>query len=75
MSQQVVAQVFSVTKSWMKSKKEYEKNPSKFLSRPKLPKYKKGKKQNMVVFTKKFLQTERRWMYSFHQKHNPANQN
>lgn len=49
-SQQVVAQVFSVTKSWMKSKKEYEKNPSKFLSRPKLPKYKKGKKQNMVVF-------------------------
>ena len=36
----------------MKSKKEYEKNPSKFLSRPKLPKYKKGKKQNMVVFTK-----------------------
>lgn len=51
-SQQVVAQVFSVTKSWIRSKKEYEKNPSKFLSRPKLPKYKKGKKQNMVVFTK-----------------------
>lgn len=50
-SQQVVAQVFSVTKSWMKSKKEYEKNPSKFLSRPKLPKYKRGKKQNMAVFT------------------------
>lgn len=50
-SQQVVAQVFSVTKSWMKSKKEYEKNPSKFLSRPKLPKYERGKKQNMVVFT------------------------
>ena len=50
-SQQVVAQVFSVTKSWIRSKKEYEKNPSKFLSRPKLPKYKRGKKQNMVVFT------------------------
>lgn len=50
-SQQVVAQVFSVTKSWMKSKKEYEKNPSKFNSKPKLPKYKRGKKQNMVVFT------------------------
>ena len=45
-SQQVVAQVFSVTKSWMKSKKEYEKNPSKFLSRPKLPKYKKTKPDN-----------------------------
>jgi putative transposase len=50
-SQQVVAQVFSVTKSWIRSKKEYEKNPSKFLSRPKLPKYKRGKKQNMAVFT------------------------
>lgn len=50
-SQQVVAQVFSVTKSWMKLKKEYEKNPSKFNSKPKLPKYKRGKKQNMAVFT------------------------
>lgn len=50
-SQQVVAQVFSVTKSWMKSKKEYEKNPSKFNSEPRLPKYKRGKKQNMIVFT------------------------
>ena len=50
-SQQVVAQVFSVTKSWIRSKKEYEKNPSKFNSKPKLPKYKRGKKQNMVVFT------------------------
>lgn len=29
-SQQVVAQVFSVTKSWIRSKKEYKKNPSKF---------------------------------------------
>lgn len=51
MSQQVVAQAFSVTKSWMKLKKEYEKNPSKFNSKPKLPKYKRGKKQNMAVFT------------------------
>lgn len=50
-SQQVVAQVFSNIKGWIKSKKEFEKNPSKFRSKPKLPKYKKGKKQNMVVFT------------------------
>ncbi len=50
-SQQVVAQVFSVIKSWIRLKKEYEKNPSKFNSEPKLPKYKRGKKQNMVVFT------------------------
>lgn len=50
-SQQVVAQVFSNIKGWIKSKKEFEKNPSKFRSKPKLLKYKKGKKQNMVVFT------------------------
>lgn len=50
-SQQVIAQVFSVIKSWVRSKKEYEKSPSKFNSKPKLPKYKRGKKQNMVVFT------------------------
>lgn len=50
-SQQVIAQVFSSIRSWIRSKKEYEKNPSKFNSKPKLPKYKRGKKQNMVVFT------------------------
>ena len=50
-SQQVIAQVFSSIMSWIRLKKEYEKNPSKFNSKPKLPKYKRGKKQNMVVFT------------------------
>lgn len=49
-SQQVVTQVFSNIKGWIKAKKEFEKNPSKFRSKPKLPNYKKGKKQNMVVF-------------------------
>lgn len=49
-SQQVVTQVFSNTKGWIKAKKEFEKDPSKFRSKPKLPNYKKGKKQNMVVF-------------------------
>lgn len=50
-SQQVIAQVFSTIKGWMRSVKEFEKNPSKFHSKPKLPKYKNGKKQNMIVFT------------------------
>ena len=50
-SQQVVKQVFQNIKSWMKLKKDYRKNPSKYDSRPKLPKYKKCKKQNMLVFT------------------------
>lgn len=49
-SQQVIAQVFSTIKGWMKGVKEFEKSPSKFHSKPKLPKYKSGKKQNMIVF-------------------------
>ena len=50
-SQQIVKQVFQNIKSWIKLKNDYEKNPSKYDSRPKLPKYKKGKKQNILVFT------------------------
>lgn len=49
-SQQVVTQVFCAVKSWMRSKKEFKNNPSKFNSKPKLPSYKKDKRQNMVVF-------------------------
>lgn len=51
-SQQVVGQVFKSIKSWMRLKKDFENNPSKYNNhRPHLPKYKKGKKQNMVIFT------------------------
>lgn len=51
-SQQVVGQVFKSIKSWMKLKKDFEKNPLKYNNyKPHLPSYKKGKKQNMVVFT------------------------
>lgn len=49
-SQHVVKQVFQNIKSWIKSKNDYEKNPSKYKSKPKLPKYKRGDKQNMLVF-------------------------
>ena len=49
-SQQVVKQVFQNIKGWIKLKKDYEKNPSKYEARPGLPKYKKRKKQNMLVF-------------------------
>lgn len=50
-SQQVVKQVFQNVNSWIRLKKDFEKNPSKYNNhRPHLPKYKKGKKQNMVVF-------------------------
>lgn len=50
-SQQVIKQVFKNFKAWQASKKEYAKNPSKFLGEPRLPKFKTGKKQNLVVFT------------------------
>ena len=50
-SQQVIKQVFQNIKAWIREKKDYEKNPFKYKARPKLPKYKKGKKQNMIVFT------------------------
>ena len=42
-SQQVVKQVFQNIKSWIKLKKDYEKNPSKYDSEPKLPKYHRRK--------------------------------
>lgn len=51
-SQRVIAQVFKSINLWMKQKKDFDKNPGKYNNhRPHLPKYKKGKKQNMVVFT------------------------
>jgi putative transposase len=50
-AQQVVKLVFKNFKSWIAAKKEYTKNPSKFLGRPKLPSFKTGKKQNIVIFT------------------------
>lgn len=40
-SQQIIKVLFKNVKSWQKARKEYIKNPSKFLGRPHLPKYKK----------------------------------
>lgn len=39
--QEVIKNLFKNIKSWQKARKEYEKNPSSFLGRPRLPKYKK----------------------------------
>ena len=51
-SQQVIHQVFSNINSWIKMKKDFEKNPGKYNNhRPRLPKYKNGKKQTMIIFT------------------------
>lgn len=40
-SQQIIKVLFKNIKGWQKARKEYAKNPSKFLGKPKLPKYKK----------------------------------
>jgi putative transposase len=52
-SQQVIKLLFKNIKSWQKSRKEYVKNPSKFLGRPKLPKYKK--ETSICIFTNQQL--------------------
>lgn len=39
--QEIIKNLFKNIKSWQKSRKEYSKNPTKFLGKPKLPKYKK----------------------------------
>ena len=62
-SQQVVKQVFQNIKSWIRAKKDYEKNPSKYEARPGLPKYKKGKKQNMLVFTTSYCRIKNGYIH------------
>lgn len=39
--QEVIKTLFKNIKCWQRSRKEYKKNPSKFLGKPKMPKYKK----------------------------------
>lgn len=48
-SQQIVKLAFKAISDWGKARREYEKSPDKFLSQPKLPKYKKD--TYLVVFT------------------------
>lgn len=45
------SQVFQAFRSWRAARKAYEKEPSKFKGRPKMPTYKTGKKQNIITFT------------------------
>jgi len=48
-SQQIIKLMFKNVKSWQKSRKEFNKNPSKFLGRPRLPNYKK--ETSICIFT------------------------
>lgn len=73
LSQQVVGQVFKSIRSWVKLKKDFDKNPSKYGNhRPHIPSYKKGKKQNMVVFTTNSCRIKDGYIH-FVKKHNSSN--
>lgn len=51
-SQKVLQQLETAWKSFFQANKAYNKNPSKFTGRPKLPKYKdKTKGRNLLIFT------------------------
>lgn len=51
-NQQCIKLLYKNWKSFFKATKEYNKDPSKFLGKPKMPKYKDKKKgRNVVIFT------------------------
>ena len=50
--QQVLKQVDQAWNSFFQAIRSWKKNPSKFLGKPKLPRYKPKKGKNLVIFTK-----------------------
>lgn len=60
-SQQIIKLLFKNIKSWQKARKEYAKNPSGFLGRPKLPKYKK--ETSICIFTNQQIKLKEGFIY------------
>lgn len=60
-SQQIIKKLFINIKSWQRARKEYEKNPSKFLGRPRMPKYKK--ETSLCIFTKQQLKLKKGFIH------------
>ena len=50
-NQQCIKLLYKNWKSFFKATKEYNKDPSKFLGKPKMPKYKNKDGRNVVIFT------------------------
>lgn len=50
-SQQIMRLVIKNWKSYWRSSREYQNDPSKFLGKPKIPKYKKKDGESIVIFT------------------------
>ncbi len=62
-AQQVVKQVFHDWKSFWAAAKDCKKNPEKYKGRPRYPNYKKGKKLNLVTFTKSQFRIKDGYIY------------
>lgn len=50
-AQQTILRLFKNWKAFFAANRQYAKHPEKFFGRPKLPGYKQGKKQSLLVFT------------------------
>jgi putative transposase len=50
-SQQIIRLLFKNWKAFFAALAAFKEDPGKFTGRPRLPRYKKGKKQNIVIFT------------------------
>ena len=57
-TQQILRKVHSNFKSFFKSNKEYQKNPTKYLSRPKLPKYKTSNYDELIITNQNITQLD-----------------
>lgn len=62
-SQQILQLVMQNWKSYFASLKEYKINPSKFLGRPKPPKYKQKNGENIVIFTNQNTRIQNGYIY------------
>lgn len=60
-SQQIIKNLFKNIKSWQASRKQYLKTPSKFLGRPKIPKYKK--ELSTLYFTNQQVKLKNEYIY------------
>ena len=57
-TQQILRKIHSNFKSFFKSNKEYQKNPTKYLSRPKLPKYKTSNYDELIITNQNITQLD-----------------
>lgn len=67
-SQQIIFKLFDNWESYFKALKSYNKNPSKFNGKPRIPKYKKKVGLNLVIFTNQQCEIKKMVIYTFRRK-------